>query len=502
MPEPYGPLLYSRDNPARGPKAVVVLRRRRPPPAEAAAAAAAAAEAAAAQAAAAAAAQAQAEAEPTASRRHLHLEPRIGVPFFDPPDVDPPPGVADERDEARRRVRWQPSPPSSPSAAAAAPATSAAAPAPPPPLSPRPSAAHDFGLEYPDQAASFRQQQHQHQQPLVSSDDDPTLDEPADEEEQLALEVFISGDSAVQLYCLVNGAPSERPMALDLLWQVWRRAAAAEEKQNNRAAAAATTQHHHQPSSSSSSAPSTRSWGLVRAAIVELRAEVYIARLFFGDPSTGQVSWDADCRPSDACYLVLKTGAPMYVSRDVWRACAQRLRETEAFASIEHVRRVEEAQRAESEQRNNNAGGRGGAGAAGGPSSSSTARGATPSPPAPPGPDPDALPAVQLLKRELEVAVAEENYAAAAALRDHPLMRLAEDVRFYSGIGYADAAAELFDRLSAATEGGTRLVAAAVAEARLARAKGGGSGQGTATEEDEDEEEQRPRRERGGGGEA
>lgn len=41
---------------------------------------------------------------------------------------------------------------------------------------------------------------------------------------------------------------------------------------------------------------------------MELRGNTFVGRIFFGDPATGQVAWDCDCRPSDACWLALKVG--------------------------------------------------------------------------------------------------------------------------------------------------------------------------------------------------
>ena len=32
----------------------------------------------------------------------------------------------------------------------------------------------------------------------------------------------------------------------------------------------------------------------------------YNARLFFGDIETGEIVYDMDCRPSDACWLAIK----------------------------------------------------------------------------------------------------------------------------------------------------------------------------------------------------
>lgn len=45
--------------------------------------------------------------------------------------------------------------------------------------------------------------------------------------------------------------------------------------------------------------------------------------------------------------------------------------------------------------------------------------------------NPDSLPAIRLLMREMEVAVREEDYEQAARLRDHPWMRLAEDINMH-----------------------------------------------------------------------
>lgn len=54
---------------------------------------------------------------------------------------------------------------------------------------------------------------------------------------------------------------------------------------------------------------SKRDWRVVRVAIVELRQQTYIGRLFFGDDN-GVVMWDCDCRPSDGCWLALKAYIP------------------------------------------------------------------------------------------------------------------------------------------------------------------------------------------------
>lgn len=51
---------------------------------------------------------------------------------------------------------------------------------------------------------------------------------------------------------------------------------------------------------------SKRTWGILRVAVVELRGATFLGRVWFGDQATGQVAWDCDCRPSDACWLALK----------------------------------------------------------------------------------------------------------------------------------------------------------------------------------------------------
>ena len=45
---------------------------------------------------------------------------------------------------------------------------------------------------------------------------------------------------------------------------------------------------------------------LLHVAVVDLQSYAYIGRAFFGNPATGQLTWDCDCRPSDACWLALQ----------------------------------------------------------------------------------------------------------------------------------------------------------------------------------------------------
>lgn len=139
--------------------------------------------------------------------------------------------------------------------------------------------------------------------------------------------------------------------------------------------------------------------------------------------------WDCDCRPSDATFLAMKAGAPIFVARRVWDEAATRLKDSHAFDYIKQLH----AQ---------------GAGRAAGTGTATTGTGAAAAPaaavpaqqqqqlPAAAGaaaaaasaPDASALLPVHLLLRDLEEAVAQEDYALAARLRDHPWMRMHAEV--------------------------------------------------------------------------
>lgn len=74
-------------------------------------------------------------------------------------------------------------------------------------------------------------------------------------EDAQCLEVFISGDTALGIYALLNGQATERPMALDVLHGLWQSA--------------------------------RPDWKLLRCGIVGLQNDVFVARLFFGACSAG-----------------------------------------------------------------------------------------------------------------------------------------------------------------------------------------------------------------------
>lgn len=61
---------------------------------------------------------------------------------------------------------------------------------------------------------------------------------------------------------------------------------------------------------------------LKRAAIVDIERSIFKARLFFGLEDRADVSFDIDCRPSDALCLSHATNCPVYVSKAVWASHA------------------------------------------------------------------------------------------------------------------------------------------------------------------------------------
>lgn len=222
--------------------------------------------------------------------------------------------------------------------------------------------------------------------------------EPVSEDTRV-MEIFISGDACISIYTHMCPSDNTRPMALDILWQMWQRGRQM----------------------------SKRDWTLLRVAVVACVNDVYFGRLFFGDPDTKQVHWDTDVRPSDATFLALKAGAPIYVKKSVWEACATPLRNSSTWPTVNFIRR-EQDMRAGSTGSSSGSGQR--------PGSRETEQ-----------LNPETLPAIRLLMREMEVAVREEDYSEAARLRDHPWMRLAEDINMHRSIGYYDQAVKLMSDL-------------------------------------------------------
>ena len=176
------------------------------------------------------------------------------------------------------------------------------------------------------------------------------------------LVIGIGGDALIALVTILQGRDSIRPLALDLLWQVLLRGKEI----------------------------STQQWELEKVAIVRLEGGIYYGRLFFGSKESGTI-WDCDCRPSDAMWLASRQNCPIFVHKDVWE---------EASAPIDSVVEVEDP--------------------------SSVLEGVDSQEVVDPlraivhgDPEP-----IKRLKRELGVAITEEDYESAARIRDHPYMKI------------------------------------------------------------------------------
>lgn len=224
------------------------------------------------------------------------------------------------------------------------------------------------------------------------------------------LVLSVGGDTLTGITQLVNKVPSRRPLSLELLWKVLQRGQEV----------------------------SSREWRLVRVAIVAMRHGVYIGRIFFGDPETGEIAWDCDARPSDCCWLALQSSCPFFIHRNVWKDHAmltEQLIEPPPAASSGGG-----AVRAQ-----------GGAGAAAQTAAAAAAAATAGSPAARftavQAGDPEPI---KLLKLEMHVALLEEDYEAAARIRDHPWMQLHLAIEQAAAGGDVETAARLEARLQAA----------------------------------------------------
>ncbi|KAG2448318.1 hypothetical protein HYH02_006902 [Chlamydomonas schloesseri] len=264
------------------------------------------------------------------------------------------------------------------------------------------------------------------------------------------LEIFVAGDTATNIYTQLHNTKSTRPMVHDLMFNMLTRAA-----QTN-----------------------GRQWQLLRVAIVALENDIFVGRLFFGDPATGVVSWDCDCRPSDGVYLSLRSSCPFYVAKSVWDLAAVPIRASKVhmiavheahMAAVQqqqqqhgHAHQQQQPQPAPQQQQQQQQGGAvsssGNGSATNFPRASSgtwgAQDGAMAPPPAPSSPSddytqlkPDDLDAIKLLKRELAVAVREEDYAAAIRLRDHPFLQMYRRIEALNHLGRGEEAARLHNEL-------------------------------------------------------
>ncbi|GLC38971.1 hypothetical protein PLESTM_000801400 [Pleodorina starrii] len=209
-------------------------------------------------------------------------------------------------------------------------------------------------------------------------------------------------------------------------------------------------------------------WQLLRVAVVALENDIFVGRLFFGDAATGTVMWDCDCRPSDGVYLSLRTQCPFFVARKVWEQAAVPIRESKVHLIAMHEAELAAVQQQQQQHPHPHAGHhqaqphQGGAsgsattasmdtgGGRGGPTqvpdSSSSGGGGDASTSSPfeyTGIRPNDPDVIVLLKRELAIAVSEEDYAAAIRLRDHPYMQLYRRIEAFQQLGRANEAAAL-----------------------------------------------------------
>lgn len=78
-------------------------------------------------------------------------------------------------------------------------------------------------------------------------------------------------------------------------------------------------------------------WRVLRVAIVEIRQSTYIGRIFFGEGEGDDAvtHWDCDVRPSDATWVALRAGAPLYVNKSVWAESSHPLRASTAYQAVQ-----------------------------------------------------------------------------------------------------------------------------------------------------------------------
>lgn len=85
---------------------------------------------------------------------------------------------------------------------------------------------------------------------------------------------------------------------------------------------------------------------LAHVAVTAMQDEVFHGRLFFSEPSSSdggappsaEAAWECESKASDALWLALTTGAPVFMHKAVWDACAlplQRVLTNTAAALVE-----------------------------------------------------------------------------------------------------------------------------------------------------------------------
>jgi bifunctional DNase/RNase len=200
--------------------------------------------------------------------------------------------------------------------------------------------------------------------------------------------VAIGGDTFQAIVLLLQGRLEIRPLTVDLLCRFLEQAKSVSEKD----------------------------WSMIRVAITDISESTFIGRIYFGDSTSQEISWDCDCRPSDGVFLALKHGAPIFIHQKVWASVSAPLDELKENAQwqMAHVNRELKAHREGDASEGVLLGGglqQSGQKKLDVATLMTTVKRSDPEP-------------LKLLKMELKVAIAEENYAEAARIRDHVFMKL------------------------------------------------------------------------------
>ena len=242
---------------------------------------------------------------------------------------------------------------------------------------------------------------------LQEKEEKKTLSKLKDEK---CLVVEIGGDTVSNISAALESTTFSRPLALDLLWQVLQRGQQI----------------------------SKNDWALVRVAIVDLRGGTFIGRLFFGDREKDRIYWDCDSRPSDGIWLALQSKCPVYVSKSVWDIAAVPL--SKLVVMSEENSMMSEGYDEDEE------GFHGGFYTEGGKMDEDALKlpllGLKNEDPEP----------IKRLKRELHVALAEEDYGAAIRIRDHPFMVLYTEIENRRKEGKEEEADILSEELNKAIQ--------------------------------------------------
>eukprot|EP00976_Prorocentrum_cordatum_P078197 1183003-Prorocentrum_minimum.AAC.4 len=156
---------------------------------------------------------------------------------------------------------------------------------------------------------------------------------------------------------------------------------------------------------------------LSHVAVTHLQNNTFHGRLFFSAVKTdGELAqWDCDSRASDAVWLAINENVPIYVNRDVWDQVSLPLGSVVNRRSTNNNTNASGGNHDSLSWQEQTADGQTGSHQAEVPAST------TPTP----SPVVNLIPeSIQRLKREMAVAIAEEDYKTAAKIRDHPFMQL------------------------------------------------------------------------------